>query len=108
LPATTNPIVAEPSVFVPGSSTNSFTTINYQFDTSGHFANVYLYDQNGRLVKTLAEGISLSNEGFVRWDGTNEAGAGVRIGYYVVVFEVFSSAGSTSIFKETVVVGRNF
>lgn len=103
-----DPVQAEPEVFVPGSGTNSFTTINYNFGSTGQFANISLYDQNGRFVKELARGVSLSADGFVRWDGTGANGGVVRVGYYVVVFEVFSSNGRSQVFKETVVVGRDF
>jgi hypothetical protein len=100
----------EPKVFVPGNSGSGmdYTTINYQFDEPGKFANITIYDQSGRLVKNLAEGALLSTSGFLRWDGTTNAGSIARLGYHVVLFEVFDSAGNTDVFKETVVVGRNF
>lgn len=103
-----DPIEIEPKVFVPGVGVRSFTTINYQFDAPGNFANIRLYDQNGRKVKTLASGASLNTTGFITWDGTNDSGAGVRMGYYLVVFEVFSGSGFSETYKETVVVGADF
>ncbi len=108
LSAFNDPVEAEPRVFVPGSGTNSFTTINYEFETSGNFANITLFDQNGRFVRELARGISLGSDGFIRWDGTGADGGVVRVGYYVVVFEVFNSNGQSEVIKETVVVGRDF
>ncbi len=107
LSAFVDPVQAEPKVFVPGSA-NSFTTINYEFETAGSFANIYLYDQNGRLVKTLGEGVLLNTDGFVTWDGSSNGGSVARAGYYVIVFEVFGNSGAAEIFKETVVVGRDF
>ncbi|MEM9329461.1 MAG: lamin tail domain-containing protein, partial [Bacteroidota bacterium] len=103
-------VVADPSVFIPGGSNtmSAFTTINYDFETPGQFANINLYDQNGRLVRRLAEGLALASRGFVTWDGTNDAGAAVRMGYYLIVFEVFGANGSSEVIKETVVVGRDF
>lgn len=97
-----------PRVFVPGSvssATPSFTTINYQFDQAGKFANVTVYDQYGRSIQELANGVSLSTSGFIRWDGNDKSGKRVSSGYYLVVFEVFDGAGSKDILKETVVVG---
>ncbi|MDW3196586.1 MAG: lamin tail domain-containing protein [Cytophagales bacterium] len=108
LSAFNDPVEAEPRVFVPGSGTNSFTTINYEFENAGNFANITLFDQNGRFVKELARGVSLAADGFIRWDGTGVDGGVVRVGYYVVVFEVFNSNGQSEIIKETVVVGRDF
>ncbi|WP_258103101.1 lamin tail domain-containing protein [Marinoscillum sp. MHG1-6] len=99
----------EPKVFVPGTSglQQSFTTINYQFETGGKFANAHIYDQNGRIVKELLNGASLSTSGFIKWDGTNDHGMAVRTGYYVVLFEVYDGYGKKKILKETVVVGWN-
>ena len=99
----------QPKVFVPDGSVTtmqSFTTINYQFDKGGQFANVMIYDQSGRPIKELANGASLANNGFFRWDGTNSSGSVVRLGYYLVVFEVYDGKGHNEVMKETVVVGR--
>ena len=103
-----NPLQIEPKVFVPGLGGNSFTTINYNVETAGFFANIYMYDQNGRRVRTLAEGISLATNGFVRWDGITDLGGTARMGYYLIIFEIYDGKGKTEVFKETVVVGRDF
>ncbi len=98
----------DPRVFVPGSASTanpSFTTINYQFEQAGKFANVMVYDMYGRPISELANGASLSTSGFLRWDGTDNTGKQVRSGYYLVVFEVFDGSGRKDILKETVVVG---
>jgi hypothetical protein len=107
-PKITGKLEINPKVFVPNGTTAlpSFTTINYQFDRAGQYANVMIYDQNGRPVKELANGASLANTGFLRWDGTNDAGSAVRLGYYLVVFEVYDASGRSDVIKETVVVGR--
>jgi len=103
-------LVIEPKVFIPGNagSGRDFTTINYQFRSSGQFANVSIYDQNGRLVRNLAQGVLLSTSGFLRWDGETNEGSMARMGYYIVLFEVYDAAGNTKIIKGTVVVGRDF
>ncbi|MEP1095004.1 MAG: lamin tail domain-containing protein [Cyclobacteriaceae bacterium] len=103
-------VEVEPKVFIPGNSGSGrdFTTINYQFALPGKFANITIYDQNGRLIKKVAEGALLPTSGFVRWDGTTNSGELARLGYYVILFEVFDSAGNSDVIKETVVVGRDF
>ena len=100
----------EPKVFIPGNNGagRDFTLISYQFNRPGQFANVTIYDQTGRLVKTLVQGVLLANSGFLRWDGITDNGRMARLGYYVVVFEVYDSLGNTEVIKETVAVGRNF
>ncbi len=103
-------LTIEPKVFLPGNSGSGrdFTTINYKFNQPGQFANVMVYDQSGRPVKELANGASLSTSGFIRWDGETDRGGMARMGYYVVVFEVYDGNGKTNTLKETVVVGRDF
>jgi hypothetical protein len=99
----------EPKVFLPQSSNpafQSFTTINYQFDDGGQFANVTVYNQMGQPIAQLAKGASLGTSGFLRWDGTTDSGAKARMGYYVVFFEVYDSKGNQQVLKETVVIGR--
>lgn len=103
-------LTIEPKVFLPGNSGSGrdFTTINYRFNQPGQFANVMVYDQSGRPVKELANGASVSTSGFIRWDGETDRGGMARMGYYVVVFEVYNGNGKTNTLKETVVVGRDF
>jgi len=110
IPTQAAEVVIDPKVFIPGNSGSGrdFTTINYQFQSSGQFANVNIYDQNGRLVRNLAQGELLSTSGFLRWDGETNGGSMARMGYYVVLFEVYDVNGNTEIIKETVVVGRDF
>ncbi len=101
-------IQVAPKVFIPGNAGTGrdFTTINYQFDRPGKFANVSIYDASGRLVKTLLQGASLATSGLIRWDGLTNSGTVSRLGYYLIHFEVYDSNGHTESYKETVVVGR--
>jgi len=100
----------EPKVFLPGNAGTGrdFTTINYQLDQTGQFANITIYDRLGRPVKELANGESLSTSGFFRWDGVTDAGKKARMGHYLVVFELYDGSGNKKIIKDTVVVGRDF
>ncbi|SNS54726.1 Lamin Tail Domain [Ekhidna lutea] len=103
-------VSASPEVFIPGNngSGRDYTTINYSFDQAGKFANVRIYDRTGRLVKDLAEGVLLSTQGFLRWDGDTNSGEIARMGYYLIIFEIYDSSGNSEVIKETVVVGRDF
>ncbi|MEO9965262.1 MAG: lamin tail domain-containing protein [Reichenbachiella sp.] len=102
-------ISIDPKVFVPDNTgSNDYTTISYQLDQTGNFANVNIYSTSGDLVKTLAEGELLSINGFFTWDGINNQGGRASVGYYVVFFEIFDGQGNKSIQKETVVLGARF
>lgn len=99
----------EPKVFMPDNTgVNDFTTITYDLQNAGTFANVNIYDPVGRLVKTLAQGDLLSTSGFFTWDGTDNRGSRARAGYYAIYFEIFDANGNKEIMKETVVLGTRF
>ncbi len=102
-------ISVEPKVFVPDNTgMNDFTTISYQMDQPGNFANVHIYSTHGVLIKTLAEGETLSTKGFFTWDGIANNGTRAAVGYYVVNFETFDGQGHKSVQKKTVVLGTRF
>jgi hypothetical protein len=97
-------VVIEPEVFSPDTE---FAKINFRFDQSGFSANVKVFDQQGRLVKTIANNETLNHEGFFRWDGDREDGIKARFGYYVVWFEIFDPGGFSKIYRNRVVVTGN-
>ena len=96
----------EPKVITPNEDGyHDFAALHYQFATQGNLATVTVFDVAGRQVRQLANNVSLATEGFFTWDGTNQSGAKVRSGRYVVALSVFNADGSQRIFKEDVVVG---
>lgn len=99
-----------PQTFTPDNDGNQdFTIIQYKFSQSGYVLTVQIYDRRGRKVKTLANNLSLGTaEGFLTWDGDNDSGNKVNIGYYLVLIEVFNLQGEKEVFKEKVVVGMRF
>ena len=102
------PISAEPEVFDPLDGSPSFTQIHYRFDQGGFIANVEIYDELGRLIKLIANNEILGAEGMFRWDGDRDDGSKARIGYYMIWFEVFDSAGRVSTYRKPVVVAAHF
>ena len=105
-----NKLTIEPKVIIPGNSgfDKEFTTITYATNAAGQFANVSIYNQKGRLVKHLAEGVSLSTSNFFIWDGTTDSGNLADIGYHIILFEIYDQQGNTQIIKDTIIIGRNF
>ncbi|MTI20563.1 hypothetical protein E1176_05985 [Fulvivirga sp. RKSG066] len=101
-------IEIEPKIIDPLSTSNNFTSISYNFPNARKAATVMVYDIQGRLVKTIAQNYFLSDKGFFTWDGTNEDGSRVDLGYYLIFFEVFDASGEVQLFKEKVAVGRRF
>jgi flagellar hook assembly protein FlgD len=98
-----NAVNVDPEIFSPSAPGKDFSKINYKFDQSGMAANVKILDQQGRLIKTLANNETLNYEGFFRWDGDRDDGTRSRTGYYVVWFEVVDQNGSTTVFRKRAV-----
>jgi hypothetical protein len=107
--STKGAITIDPKIIIPdGSGQNNFATISYAFDQSDNVANVMIMDLYGREIKRVASNDFLGAEGFYTWDGSDENGNPVRIGYYIVYVEVFNLSGEVQKFKEKVVVGSRF
>ncbi|WP_209331377.1 lamin tail domain-containing protein [Lunatimonas salinarum] len=102
-------IQISPKVFVPdGVGETPFTTISYRLDQAGFVATLRIYATDGRLVRELCQNQLWGESGFYIWDGTDERGARVKSGYYVVWVELFHPDGTVNQLKKTVVVGTKF
>jgi hypothetical protein len=99
-------IIIEPEIFSPDRPGQDFAQIQYKFEQTGWVANVKIADQQGRILKELANNETLGYEGFFRWDGDRADGSRVRVGYYFVWFEVFQLDGQIKTFRKRVVVAR--
>lgn len=99
-------VIIEPEIFSPDRPGQDFAQIRYKFDQTGWVANVKIADQQGRVLKELANNETLGFEGFFRWDGDRADGTRVRMGYYFVWFEVFQLDGQVKTFRKRVVVAR--
>jgi hypothetical protein len=101
-------ISVDPEIFIPESGQPGFTQIHYRFEQGGRVANVKILDAQGRLIREVANNISLGTEGFFRWDGDHTNGTRARVGYYVVWFEVFSDKGDVQTFRKRVAIATRF
>jgi hypothetical protein len=104
----TEKILVSPKVIAPFSADRNFTLIQYDLDKGGWVANVTIYDQQGRTIKTVAENTLLGAQGFLRWDGDDDSGQKARVGYYMIYFEIFDDAGNTQIIRESVAIAGQF
>lgn len=101
-------VTIEPEVFVPIIGQPGYTLIHYRFDKGGYVGNVKIFDSQGRLAKQIANNEILGTEGTLRWEGDNDDGRKARIGAYMIVFEIFDSAGRVKRFRERVAIGGRF
>ena len=68
--------------------------LNYQMSEAGMLGKVTIYDDRGRLIRTLCSNELLGTEGTLSWDGLTDNFAKSSIGVYVLFFEAFSTNGS--------------
>ena len=108
LPVLPEPLKVEPEIFNPTDGQPDFTQIHYHFDQGGYVANVKIFDPQGHLIKQLANNDVLGTTGFYRWDGDREDGSKVRVGYYMVWFEIFNEHGVTRKYQKRVAVATRF
>lgn len=74
--------------------------VNYKFEISGMVGNFSIYDDEGRLVKSLLNNELLATSGSLYWDGITNTQTKANIGTYIGVFEAFDSNGG-SVFLKT-------
>lgn len=97
----------DPEVFDPeGSNGQTFTQISYTLAETGWVGSFRIYDLSGRLIQSLAENAILGNEGLFTWTGTDSQGKRVKMGYYILLVELFDLSGRTRVLKKTVVVAE--
>ena len=99
-------ISISPDIFSPdGDGYDDACFINYHFDEAGYTMNIYIFNVAGQLIRHLAKGELVGQEGSVLWNGLDNNGNKVPVGVYVVVTEVFNFEGKVKQFKNAAVVG---
>ena len=68
--------------------------LNYQMSEAGMLGKVTIYDDRGRLIRTICSNELLGTEGTLSWDGLTDKSSKASIGVYVIFFEAFSTNGS--------------
>ena len=68
--------------------------LNYQMSEAGMLGKVTIYDDRGRLIRTICSNELLGTEGTLSWDGLTDNFVKASIGVYVLFFEAFSTNGS--------------
>lgn len=96
----------EPEIFSPDNDGyNDVLNIHYNFGEPGYVGSIYIYDNEGRVVRTLIQNELLASKGTYSWDGITDRYEKARIGIYIVYFEAFDLSGNTKRFKKVCVLG---
>jgi hypothetical protein len=101
-----NAVQIFPEIFSPNVPGQDFAQINFKFDRSGLIAQIKIVDLQGRVIKELANNVTLALDGFYRWDGDRTEGDKARRGYYFVWFEVLDLDGTVKTYRKRVVIGQ--
>ncbi len=99
-------ITVEPEIFSPDNDGyNDVTTINYRFDSPGYSLTVFIFDQEGHLVRKLAQNLYVGTaNGFIAWDGLKDDNTKAPVGIYIIFIRVFNLNGNVKEYKRTVVL----
>ena len=87
-----------------GDGFDDFLRLNYRFDKAGYSASIRIFDDKGRLIKTLINNELLNTEGFLNWEGDTDEGLKIRIGIYIVFIEWLNPQGQVERMKLACVV----
>ena len=101
-------LIVEPPTFSPDQDgVDDVATLRYRLGAAVSVVRVRIFDQHGRLVRTLEEAALAGSTGQLFWDGLDDTGRRLRLGIYIVLFEAFDAEGGTAaVFKNTVVLAR--
>lgn len=100
-------IKLDPAIFSPDNDGyQDVLSIYYSYPKIGTVLSVYIFDVEGRLVKKLVDGETVSNEGVIIWDGSTQEKEQAASGTYILVATAFDADGNRSMNKKAVVLIR--
>lgn len=104
----TDEITLDTKVFSPDQDGyQDLLRINYQFDKPGYVCTIRIFDERGTLIQNLANNLTLTQTGFVVWDGIDLNSERAPVGPYVLLIELFDTSGTVKQYKKTcVLAGR--
>ncbi len=89
-------ISSSPNPFSPdGDGFEDLTIVQYRLTVNISLIRLRIFDERGRLIRTLADGEPSGPHGEQIWDGYNEKRQRVCIGLYVVLLEALDANGTT-------------
>ena len=97
-----------PNPFSPDNDGyEDFSEINFKLPFNNAQIRIKIFDDKGRLVRTLINNQSVSAEGAIIFDGLNDNGHPLKIGMYIVFLEAVDyNSGKIFALKDVIVVAR--
>lgn len=100
--------IADPFLSPDGDGNRDALFIQYDLPTGGFRAKVAVYDSEGRLINTIANGEIVAASGNFKWDGSSDTGTRSRMGIYIILAELTGADGTILRLKKDVVLGGVF
>ena len=98
-------IVFTPESFSPNfDGYNDEYKIQYELEKPGYVANISIFDATGKFVMKLVNNEILGTGGTIKWDGRDQTGQQKSLGVYIVLVEIFNTAGEVFQYKDGVVL----
>ncbi|NNE30372.1 MAG: hypothetical protein HKN16_12095, partial [Saprospiraceae bacterium] len=85
-----------------GDGFEDFLPITYLEEPGDYSLSIRIFSSSGRLVKVLANNLSVGNEAFFKWDGDVLDGTRAPLGLYIVWAERFNSSGNVERLKKSI------
>ncbi len=103
-------ISVSPNPFSPDNDGyEDFCIINYSLSQPVSQVRIKIFDNRGRLVRTLENNMPSASKGSVIFDGLEDSGIPLRIGIYIIFMEaVNDNTGVVENLKTVVVAARKF
>ncbi len=97
-----------PNPFSPDNDGfEDFSIINYSLPFNTTQIRIKIFDDHGRLVRTLVNNRATASNGSVVFDGLDDNGNALRIGMYIVFLEAVDiNSGVNKSYKDIIVVAR--
>jgi hypothetical protein len=80
--------------------------IDFNLEGNGNVLNVSVFDENGKMVRNLADNLFAGSRASIVWDGTSGDGSLLRRGIYIILISVYDDTGKTEKWKKVCAVIR--
>ena len=98
-----------PGIFSPDNDgRDDLCFVHYRLAMPNNVANITVFDINGHVIRILSQNATLSQTGFLQWDGLDDKGRTPPAGAYIILTELFDLQGNRKNFKNIVTIAHSF
>ena len=102
-------ITIEPETFSPDNDgRDDVLNISYHFDKPGYNLKIIVYNQNGQVVRHLADNELSGTTGSISWDGVTDDNSKALVGIYIFYIRAFDTDGNVKSWKKTGVLATKW